>query len=240
MRNGSQLASVAYRDYLAFSALESLPVPAAVLAHYAPRLIAFVVPRRDRQIGIVGAAWLPMGDGFEWQSRGNVSGLCFCDRPGWAIAAGNGLAATVTSGPDAAYLGPGVPPMLANEHCLEQGRSSDGVLASLTALTPCRDASHLIYDDVEGQVVVATSGEAWKVERPGALAVVVGPHPQTAWAANAQSLRQRLEANHGWLDAAKALRLLHEAAPNADCIVLDVAARKGTISVGGSSQELRF
>ncbi|MHB0875257.1 MAG: hypothetical protein ACYC5O_04325 [Anaerolineae bacterium] len=237
IRAGAEAASASYRDYLAFCALEALPLPADALSAYVPRLLAFVVPRQGAQGSVVGAAWLPGIAPVEWQSEGGVAGLAFGGRPGWAIGAGNGIVAAVASGPERAYLGPGVPPPLATRHCLLQGRSGSGALATLTALRPCRAAAHVVYDAVEARLTVATSGADWRTEAPGGLAVVLAPDGDDA-AASGLALRRTLEANHGWLGADKALALLQRAVPGADYLVLDVDAGTGTLLVGGADQTI--
>lgn len=234
---GGQAASASPRDYLAFCAMEALPLPAEALLPYVPRSLVFVVPQRQGQGAVAGAAWLPGIAEVEWQVAEGAAGLAFAGRPGWLIGAGSGLVAAVVAGPEAAYVGPGVPPLLANRQALQQGRSGSGAAAALAELTACRVAQHVIYDAVEATLTVATSGSAWNTDSPGGICLVLGPGGGEA-AANATALRRSLEANHGWLTAAKAQALLRAAVPGADSLVLDVDAGTGVLSIGGVEQAL--
>jgi len=223
-------------DFLAYALLEAQPLPRDLLLHYLPRAVAFVAPRLPGQPGLLGAALLPTTEPLSWQSGDGFGGLAAGLRPGRHIGVNPGLAIATCCGPDAPWLGPGIPPALAAQYCLQTTRSLEAGRTVLESLPSPRPCLHLLYDIVSGEARALPQGglSAYEASSPILVASSLGAGGE----ANVALLSGHLDANLGWLSTDKAMDILGSALPGSVCLVLDLDNRQGQLVTGNERQPL--
>lgn len=229
---------VSTQDLLSYYLMEALPAPRDLLIHYLPRTLAFTIARRPGQSGMLGAAFLPTTVELTWRQGEGYAGLGSGIRPGLHLGMNQGIAMATLCGPDDTWLGVGVPPALAAEHCLETTRSLQGALETLAEITTPRPCLHLLYDTVTGEILPASRGGS-VIDSSGQEAVLTANSLGPGGEANLALLRRHLEANFGWVTIDKAMDILGRALPGSVRIVLDIDNREGSLlTADGSIQVL--
>ena len=227
---------VSRADLSSYTLLEALSLPRDFLRYYLPRGLAFVSPRQPGQPGLLGAAFLPTMEPLAWRTGGGYAGLASGGRAGRHMGSNAGLSLVTLCGPDATWLGPGVPPSLAAEHCLGTTRSLEAARQLLEGLPTPRPCLHLLYDNVTGEAMALPHGESAPVD--SGLPVLVAGSLGTGGTENVEALTRHLDANVGWLTLEKSAAILEASLPDSIVVVLDPDNRRGLLSGTGGVRSL--